>query len=187
MKLSPILALLLAIVISTLGIVFVIRTLPAATPPQPIPATSPPSREHVEVTLRLEPQKTQVAIGEETTYQVILDTGSIGAAIVDTTLTFDPKKLTIVSVAPGPFLDKPTVLAHSVDEASGRLNYALGSLTYQQGEGVVFTVTVKVTAPTSESMPLVAFDRTDTQVGLKALDRHKVYSPEETVIIFEEN
>lgn len=114
-------------------------TSPVITKPSPV---SP-----AQTTLALSPSPVVVEKGASSSaVNVVIDTKENRATAVQLELTYNPKAVDIVDVAPGTFFSNPVVLLKTIDRTAGRVSYALGIAptgVAQQGEGVVATLMVR--------------------------------------------
>lgn len=94
------------------------------------------------VTISLIPPSITAIVKKNETISVYIDTDNHTVSAVDLTVLFDPKILRIDDVAPGDFFVDPTVLIERIDNTSGTLTYAIGSLKPKKGTGKVVTLTL---------------------------------------------
>lgn len=95
-----------------------------------------------DVTLSMVPNAMSALRGQKNTISIAIETNSNTVSAVDLTVSFDPKILRIDDVAPGDFFVDPTVLIERIDNTSGTLTYAIGSLKPKKGTGKVVTLTL---------------------------------------------
>ncbi len=171
MKLWFPLTLLTVIVILLGGIVFFSHF---SQPPRIFPTPAPPATsvvvpvvKKVQVNLKLQPQSPSVKVGQEFTYDVMVDAQKFLVSGVEVKLNFDPQATSLVKLIPGQFLTKPVVLEETVDATNGTIKYALGALQQSTGSGTVFQVRMLAKAPKSSLGSVLSFDRENTKVGLK--------------------
>lgn len=94
--------------------------------------------------------------GSVVSVPVQIDTGQNTVSAVQLVINYDPKVLENVSLSVGQFLPQVTVLQNKIDVDKGVVNYALGSLRPQKGNGelVVFRARVKSSAPKQTEITL---------------------------------
>lgn len=81
------------------------------------------------------------------TLAVHIDTADNTVNSVQLELTYDPKALTNVTLAPGTFFQQPSPLLNNVDTTNGRISYALAEqidLAGKQGSGTVALISFNV-------------------------------------------
>ncbi|HCM37530.1 MAG: hypothetical protein UV61_C0002G0080 [Candidatus Gottesmanbacteria bacterium GW2011_GWB1_43_11] len=188
MKIWTYLTLFTVVAISAIGLGTIVKKNNSArvSPPPTITRTTPNTQETIRVDLKLAPETTSLHVGEETIYDVTIDSRDLGVVIVQGSFSFDPARLAILSIEPGPFLSQPDVLAKSVDPVAGKISYTLGSLKYGQGEGVVFRIKVKALTQTQGLVSPLSFEREKTKIGLKDQVKDIGFSVDQTVILFNE-
>lgn len=182
----PLIILLVAAAVATSFMVVTKRGIVPA-PSLPIVTQSPTpavQKERVEVELSLVPEFSSLQVGAQGTIQVVIKTGDLGLSGVESSLTYDPQAVSVISVEPGPFLAAPTPLVETIDPAGGSIDYTLASLKYSQGEGTVFTIQVEALKPTTAN-PL-KFNRQATKVGLRSETTDKRYGEDEVTVVFTE-
>lgn len=75
---------------------------------------------------------------------VVLDTYTNNVTAVQIELLYDPKSLSNVDIEVGPFLTNGITLLKNIDEANGRVSFALGitpTASAVKGKGIVATIT----------------------------------------------
>lgn len=158
------------------------------TIPKPVqPAPSPVQEikpKKARIKLSMIPEFTSLKAGEKGLVNIVAYTGELGLSGVESTLTYDPEYLQVLSVKPGLFLTEPTSLVENIYPVRGSVEYTLASLKYSQGEGTVYTLQVKALKPVSEIA--LKFDRRQTKAGLQNKVEDKRYAENEVLIDFRE-
>lgn len=150
----------------------------------PLLATSPPETV-VEALLTLEPEISSVKSGADIVLDIKVDTQANNTYGVEGHFTFDPDFISVSTLEPGPFFAQPKELLKTIDPVGGKISYALGSLVPTAGTGTVFKIHAKTKQPTQSLKNIFSFDQNRTKISLEA-ERGKLYSREETNIIFRE-
>lgn len=156
--------------------------LPKIAPPSEQPP--PVQKEQVKIKLSLVPEATTIQVGEQTTVNIVADTGTLGLSGVQSSLNYDPEYLKVIEIVEGPFLTDPTSLVETIDPINGLISYALASLEYSQGNGVVYSIVVEAVKPTNEAT--LTFDRQTTKPGLENMAENKRYAEDEVSVEFSE-
>ena len=104
-----------------------------------------------DTTLTASPAAALVKMGAAQTIDILIDTGNNNLLTTQLGVGFDPEFFEVQNVTPGPFFQNPTVLLNNVDVKTGRISYALGTLTPQKGQGVLTTITMLAKKPTGST------------------------------------
>jgi flagellar basal body-associated protein FliL len=141
------LALILLLVLVTIALLIV-----ALLPAIKFPSTpkAPPPLTYAQTMLSLS-IPTKLATNSYST-NVEISSGSNKTTAVQLELSYDPKVLTNVTVAPGTFFTSPVVLLKKIDTVNGRISYALGINPTQKainGSGTVATITFSTLSGTT--------------------------------------
>lgn len=96
-------------------------------------------------------------IGADLKTPISISTATNKLSGVQFSLNFDPKIVQVVDMVPGNFFANPTVLLKKIDNQKGRIDYAIGSLTPQNGENILATLSLKLISATSTLGTNVSF------------------------------
>lgn len=122
---------------------------PSSTPqtsPSPIPT---PAEQSI---LRLMPNPLTIS-SPSGQISVEVESGTNKITAVQLELSFDPTKVTGMTITPGPLLENPIVLFNSIDVKKGTASYALGispTGAAKAGSGVVATIRVQTALRSNE-------------------------------------
>jgi hypothetical protein len=92
---------------------------------------------------------------------VLISTGKNKVTVAQLEITYDPKVLTNVDIAPGTFFPTPTVLLKKVDAVNGRISYVLGiglGSTPVTGKGTVATLNFSTVGGTDSAKTPINFE-----------------------------
>lgn len=89
--------------------------------------------EAAQTTLEISPNLIKDATSSAYKTVVYINTGQNKVTSVQLELSFDPGVLTKVDISPGTFFDNPNIFLKTIDEANGRISYAIGVLPGQNG------------------------------------------------------
>jgi hypothetical protein len=95
---------------------------------------------------------------------VEIATGKNKVTAVQLELTFDPKALTNVDIAPGTFFTNPAILLKKIDRVNGRITYAFGIGLGQKavtGQGTLAVVTFIPVAGKTDSTSINFLPKTE--------------------------
>lgn len=111
--------------------------------------------DYAQTTLRIAPPAPSEDASASGTYSANVEivTGSNKVDAVQLELSYDKDKITDVDVKPGPFLQDPTELIKTINQATGTISYALSSSPTQKsiaGSGVVAIITFREIGTTGE-------------------------------------
>lgn len=81
-----------------------------------------------------------------------IDTGQNTVTGVEFTLQYDPKFISIESITPSGFYEKPTVLINQKNNSLGTYKFAVGSMDPKKGNGSLVNVRVKTINPGSSQV-----------------------------------
>lgn len=119
---------------------------PAPTPTQSVPTPTP----LVQTVLSMSPNPFSVAPNASTSASVLIETGRNSVTAVQLELSFDPKVLENVTVAPpatAGFFANPIVLLNNIDSKNGKATFAIAippAGTPASGQGTVAVVSFTV-------------------------------------------
>ncbi len=82
-----------------------------------------------ENTLSLSPDLQTVREGRVNTVSVVLNSQGTSPTLIQLEISFDPRALISLDIAPGNFFTSPKVLLKNIDYNNGRISYALESST----------------------------------------------------------
>jgi hypothetical protein len=112
--------------------------------------------------ISIKPSSQTVGLNQQFQSDVFIDTRGLTVTVAQVKITFDPAKLELVAVTPGPFL--PTPVASPVNTANST-SFVLFSNPGKQGAGNIATLTFKAIAETSGTPIKVEFDPNTTQAA----------------------
>jgi len=133
------LILILVLIIVTVGLVWLsVYTIPQEKVTAPKPVAVAPTYAKTTLTLSSSPS----AVPETSMYALNADVSTNGNKLtaIQMELSYDPKAITNVDVLPGTFFSDPVVLLKKVDQATGRISYAIAIKANQDavnGKGTV--------------------------------------------------
>lgn len=137
--------LIIVLVLTALGLMFIASSKPTPLPIRNIPARPTPA---VEQTVLLFDQISMPTTSAKPLYSIpiIIETGKNLVTAVQLELQYDPKIISDVSVQKGAFFSNPVELLNYIDSDTGRISYALGinpKDNGKKGEDVVAILTFK--------------------------------------------
>lgn len=149
----------------TLGLVAIaVIPQPAAKPtPTPPPEARPTPPLPAQTVLSISPNPIVVSPNSSGSANILIDTGENQVTAVQFEITFDPKVIGNVDVAPGTFFANPLVLLRNVAQKKGTVSFAIGiqpTGNAKRGQGSVATLTFQVVSSTSQSSPLTFREET---------------------------
>ncbi len=154
------LSLIIVLFLAALGLMFIAQAKPEQqqTPIQPniTPRVTPP----VAQTVLLFGDLSMTTSSTQPTHSIpiIIQTGKNLVTAVQIELLYDPQIITNVSITQGTFFSKPVVLLNYIDDANGRISYALGinpQDSGKKGEDIVvatLTFKAKISTPTATTI-----------------------------------
>lgn len=83
---------------------------------------------------------------QSVTADVMVDSGENKVTAVQLELSFDPTKISNITITPGTLLENPVILLNNIDYKEGRISYAIGispTGTAKAGTGTVATITLQ--------------------------------------------
>ena|ERR1035437_2090897 len=93
----------------------------------PVTTTVKPIQSPVQTTLVISSEPIQDKVNPlKYTVDVAIDSGQDNVTAVQLELSYNPKALTNVDIAPGTFFNNPNILLKKIDPVNGRITYALG-------------------------------------------------------------
>jgi hypothetical protein len=95
-----------------------------------------------EMALMLEPEKTDVNPGSYNHLDVVVNTKSSIASIIQLEIAYDPEAITDVSVLPGTYFMSANVLLNTIDKKNGRISYAIAPSNNQKPNTNAHTVAI---------------------------------------------
>jgi len=140
----------------------------AVSPKQPVtqqtptptvmqPSPTPPA----ETVISLSPNPL-TATGGTNTIDVLVNTGTNKLTAIQLELSYDPKIISNVSIKPGSFIEAPFPLLNNIDQANGRISYALGlapSATAKTGSGVIATISFRAQLPAGQQTEIMVLPK----------------------------
>ncbi|MBI2074236.1 MAG: hypothetical protein HYT83_00185 [Candidatus Levybacteria bacterium] len=152
----------LIIVLAIITVVLVVAaTMPKQNPnsPSPISNILVKPTPVAQTTLKLSPNPI-VTSSQSASAQVEILSGANKITAVQLELSFDPTKITNVTITPGTFFQNPIVLLNNIDLKNGKISYALGITptgSPKTGQGSVALLTFQ-TALTSGQQTAIIFE-----------------------------
>jgi hypothetical protein len=126
------------------GVVYLITRISSKAPQAPVEnrvtQTTPAEiKKHALTTLFVDTASARVSVGS-LEVPVAIDTGANTVSVVELHLTYDPKLLKSVTVAPGNFYSNPMVVEKTIDPIRGTITIVIASLKAREGTGSFITI-----------------------------------------------
>ncbi len=168
-------------------IVYVAQNRPSSLSPpvnQPTTITQNPMVK-VTANVSLQPESTSVRMGTETNYLFNVEAPDSQIVGIEAHLQFNPSVISVVSIEPTDLLNRPQEIAKTIDNQTGKILYAIGTLTPTVGKGTVFKIKVNILGQNPPAS--ITFDRRTTKVALFSGDGKTRYTEANTTLNFVEN
>ncbi|MCL4353337.1 cohesin domain-containing protein [Patescibacteria group bacterium] len=135
-RIFPIKTLLLIVVLG--GIVAILIGISLyykpSTPPALVTPVTPTLTDPVQTTLTVSSSPVSISTASaQYSTDIIINTGQDSVNTVQLELSYDPSAIGNVDIVPGPFFTNPQVLLKTIDQANGRVSFALGVQNGQPG------------------------------------------------------
>lgn len=103
-----------------------------------------------DTTLTASPSAGLLSVNDIQTVDILIDTGNNTITTAQIEISYDPKFVNIEKLDAGTFFEQPTILLNDINNESGRIQLALGTITPKKGQGILATLTIRAIAPTKE-------------------------------------
>lgn len=136
--------LLILLLLLSVGLIIVAArtSLPKQENTPPVSKLNPTPATKNFTTLIASPSAGLLAVGEEGTFTVVIDTGANSIAAVQLEMVFNPDYISVSNITPLEFFKNQTILLNEVDNKNGSISYALGTTESRSGRGELVTITV---------------------------------------------
>lgn len=141
----PIKTLLLIIILALITVGLVILAVMPKQPKEELQPQTQITPNPIQTILTISSVPVPQATPSAYTTDVIINTGQSNVISVQLELVYDPTALTKVDISPGSFFINPKVELKNVDEANGRITFALSSSDSQGalGQGILAKISFK--------------------------------------------